>query len=146
VAGGAAVLPAGLLARLSRAAGETLDRGAARAAALQAVVTAELALGHSPSPVPSAGQGYDLESRTTTGAHRFILVRHRDPGAATFTVTAAELGVARNTGERHVLALVDDTRLRYLPVGLAAVPDPPFDAAVVTLPWQPFYDQGEEPR
>ena len=146
VVGGAAVLPAGLLARLTEPAQEASDGGVARAAAMQAVLATEATLGHTPSPVQPASQGYDIESRTAASAYRFILVRHRDPGAGTFTVTATELGVARNTGPRHVLALVDGGRLRYLPAGLATVPDPPFDTAVVTLPWQAFYDRGQEPR
>ena len=147
VAGGALVLPAGLLSRLNGATGALPGSGAAagRDAAIMAVLAAEGRLGRFPERALDGAQGYDIQSRTATGSSLFILVRNRAPGADEFTVNRSELGVAHNTFGQHLLVLVDGDQLRYVPDGLAAVADPPFDTALVALPWQAFFSRGQAP-
>ena len=150
VAGGALVLPAGLLRRLTGVAaapGTMPGPGAAagRDATIEAVLAAEGRLGRFPEQASDGAQGYDIESRTATGSALFILVRNRAPGTDEFTVNRSELGVAHNMVGQHLLVLVDGDQLRYVPDGLAAVADPPFDMALVVLPWQAFFSRGQAP-
>ena len=150
VAGGALVLPAGLLSRLigARTAPATRagpDATAGHDAAIVAVLNAEARLGRFPERARAGAQGYDIESRTPAGSSLFILVRNRAPRADEFTVTRSELGVAHNTAGRHLLVLADGEQLRYVPDGLATVADPPFDTTLVALPWQEFFSRGQAP-
>ena len=141
VAGGALVVPAGLLSRLP-------DRGVlettSQRAAITAVLRSEAALGRTPRPATADEQGYDVESRAADGSPLFIMVRHRTADA--FLVTRSELGVARNTGDRHVLALVDGDRMRYVRRAFAAVADPEFGISAVSLSWQAYFERGQVPR
>ena len=122
VAGGALVVPAGLLARLR---GQGGGHGpSSRDAAVAAVLRAETSLGRTARRTAPEEQGYDVESRAADGSALFIMVRHREAGGSDFLVTRSELGVARNTGGNHLLALVDDGHVRYLRQALAEVPQP----------------------
>ena len=142
VVGGALVIPAGLLSGPWGGLGPP-DDGGARTRAIELVLAAELAVGRVPARVAKGGQGYDIESRAADGTQLFICVKVI--GGGSFTVSQSELGVARNTGERHVLALVDGDRVRYSRRGLEAVADNPFGESGVVLPWLTFFERGREP-
>jgi Protein NO VEIN, C-terminal len=144
VAGGALVVPAGLLAQLR---GQISGHGpSSRDAAIAAVLRAETSLGRTARRTAPEEQGYDVESRTADGSPLFIMVRHREAGGSDFLVTRSELGVARNTGGNHVLALVDDGHVRYLRQALAGVPQPAFGTTSVSLPWRNYFQLGQVPQ
>src|SRR5262249_50539152 len=103
VIGGVLVVPAGLLMRLLGEAPGTLDgtspeaRRRVELAAMAAVMSTERALGFDPRDVSAAKVGYDIEARIPgTGKLRFIEVKGRTTGAATFEVTRNEIATALN--------------------------------------------------
>lgn len=145
VVGGALVIPAGLLSRRHGGTG-TPPWTTTRLAAIQAVMAAEHALGRTPVEVSPGGQGYDIESRAPDGTPLFIAVKHKFPGADSFSIAQSEIGVARNIGHRHVLALVDGQQVRYLRSSLAAVMDPPFGLSGISLPWHSNFEHGRVPQ
>jgi hypothetical protein len=118
VKGGAVVLPLGLLRRLGAApkvpeAGEEpealgLDRDTVEKLAMDAVMTAERALGREPRDVSDQrGIGYDIESRDPREGHLyFIEVKGREEGAVSVSLTKNEILCARNQPERFRLAIV----------------------------------------
>ncbi|HLI38176.1 MAG TPA: DUF3883 domain-containing protein [Streptosporangiaceae bacterium] len=120
--------------------------GADQRRAVAAVLDTERALGRAPRQAPAEEQGYDVESRAADGTTLFIVVRDRPAGAGTFLVTRSELGVARNTAGRHVLALVDGDRVRYVRRAFAGIQDPPFGSSAVFLPWQAYFERGQVPQ
>jgi hypothetical protein len=159
VAGGALVVPAGLLAQL---AGTPADIVAARAreteaterAAVDAVLATERALGRQPTEMPRNHKGYDVESKDPNGTLWFIEVKGRIAGADTFTITRSEIGVGRNKPDTHILALVEvggpdgpgsQTEVRYLRRAFEDVGDLPFDTISVNLDWKRYFDRGESP-
>ncbi len=85
-----------------------------------------------------------MESRTADGSPLFITVRHH--AADTFLVTRSELGVARNTEGRHVLALVDGDQVRYVRRAFAGFPNPAFGTSAIHLPWQAYFERGQVPQ
>ena len=95
--------------------------------------------------IPPEGKGYDIESRSLEGTPMFITVKCRT-SADGFAVTQSEIGVARNTGDRHVLALVDGRHVRYVRRALSGVSDPPFEESCIALPWRTYFEGGQEPR
>lgn len=140
VAGGALIVPAGLLARLAPPApdaeasaapppdGPPVDTRAVELAAMAAVTDVERALGYEPRDVSAAKVGYDIESRVPdTGTLRFLEVKGRVAGARTVTVTKNEILTALNKPEEFVLALVivdgEDTRVRYVREPFTREPD-----------------------
>lgn len=142
VAGGALVVPAGLL---TRPRGQVSGHGpSSRDAGVAAVLRAETSLGRTARRTAPEEQGYDVESRTGDGSPLFIMVRQRE--ADDFVVTRSELGVARNTGDNHVLALVDDGHVRYIRRALGSAPQPAFGTATVSLPWRNYFQLGQVPR
>ena len=145
VVGGALVIPAGLLSRLSGGTGTTPGT-TTRLTAIHTVAAAERALGRTPVEVPPDGQGYDIESRAPDGTPLFITVKHGRPGSDSFYVTQSEIGVSRNMGSRHVLALVEGSAVRYVHSPFAAVTDPPFGISGISLPWQSYFEHGQVPR
>ncbi len=142
VLGGALVIPAGLLARLT---GKTDDaaqpdpaaRRAVELAAMQAVMAAERAQGCQPRDVSAEKCGYDIESQVPDAACRgqpglrFIEVKGRTAGAATVTVSRNEILTALNKPEQFYLALVEvdfedsrpRTRVVYLQKPFVNPPD-----------------------
>jgi SNF2 family DNA or RNA helicase len=155
VAGGALVVPAGLLATLSgvptgEVAADAEQRSATERAAVDSVLAAERRLGREPHEMPPNNKGYDLESRTADGSLVFIEVKGRVAGADTFTVTRSEIGVGRNQADRHILALVAveeeaEPEVRYLRRAFEDVGDLPFDSISVVLKWKPYFERGEVP-
>ena len=73
VTGGALIVPAGLLASPPGAD----ERLATERAALDAVMSAERALGRDPVRMPPGHAGYDIESRTADASLLFIAVKGR---------------------------------------------------------------------
>lgn len=130
VAGGALVIPKGLLHRLL---GQPLpstfgagNRQSVEYAAMDAVLRIEAALGYRPKDVSAAKCGYDVESyvpeelRPHSGAHtlRMIEVKGRAKGASTVTVSKNEILTALNKPEEFILAIVEvdgqETHTTYL--------------------------------
>jgi hypothetical protein len=142
VAGGALVIPVGLLSGRPGVSGPA--DGATRAKAMELVMTAERSVGRVPARIAEDSQGYDIESRRADGGQLFISVKV--PAGGSFIVSQSEIGVARNTGDRHVLALVDGDHVRYWKQGLDTVADVPFGKSDVALPWRTFFEHGREPR
>ena len=122
VMGGALVIPAGILNRLTGAApAETADtpdavaRKAVEQAAMRAVMEIEERLGFVPRDVSAEKCGYDIESRIPEDRReefggaclRFIEVKGRAKGADTVTVTKNEILTALNKPDDFFLALVE---------------------------------------
>jgi len=121
VAGGALVVPAGLLAQFLPAK-PSVDPGlfardpAAIArveqVAMEAVMAREARLGYDPDDVSREKRGYDTESkvpatRDAPNRLRFIEVKGRAVGAETVTVTKNEIITALHVPEQFLLALVE---------------------------------------
>ncbi len=113
VAGGALVIPVGLLQRLQgkrEPQAQMFARETKRVEmfAMNAVMAAESKLGYEPKDVSSLKCGYDIESRIPeTGVLRFIEVKGRIKGAETVTVTKNEIITALNKPEHYILAIVE---------------------------------------
>jgi superfamily II DNA or RNA helicase len=112
--GAAMVVPIGLIRRMRGAAPAVPDafaRETARveAAAMNAVMAAERALGFEPRDVSADKCGYDVESKEPgpDGHLRFIEVKGRLKGAQTVTVTKNEILTALNKPGQFILARVE---------------------------------------
>jgi superfamily II DNA or RNA helicase len=157
VVGGALVVPAGLLARLSGERAEPPERYArdtteVERRAVDAVLRMEDSLGRTPSEMARNNPGFDIRSSTPDGNLVFLEVKGRILGATTVTVTRNEILFGLNAPDRYVLALVEvseDGRdeVRYL--------RRPFEGAEAgilfaetsrTFDWRRLWEQGEEPR
>jgi hypothetical protein len=109
------VIPQGLIHKLSPAL-ETKGSGfsedaASRAEierlAMESVITAERALGNTPTDVSMHNRGWDIESLdASTGSLRFIEVKGRHYEARDIIVTKNELLASLNAPEAFILALV----------------------------------------
>ena len=110
VLGGALIVPAGLLRKMSGSAATSpaRDTQAAAARARAVVMQAEKGLGFDPVDREFDKLGYDIESRVPgTGKLRFIEVKGRTPGAATVTVTKNEILTSLNKPDDYILAIVE---------------------------------------
>ena len=154
VAGGALVLPAGLLAQL----GGTPVDSAARAreterverAAVDAVLAAERRLGRTAVEMAHNNKGYDIESKDPEGRLWFIEVKGRLEGSDTVTVTKSEIGVGRNKPDQFLLALVEvpfdgEPLVRYLRQPFDGSGDLPFGTISVTFDWKQLANRSEVP-
>ncbi|MBN2002055.1 MAG: DUF3883 domain-containing protein [Anaerolineae bacterium] len=107
IIGGALVIPLGLLLGDQMPA-EVRAHKVTEAIAMQAVMQAEIALGHHPRDVSKENLGYDIESRDgQTGRLRFIEVKGRRAGARDVTVYRSEVLTCLNQPEQFILALVE---------------------------------------
>jgi SNF2 family DNA or RNA helicase len=114
VAGGALVIPAGLLAQRKGQPGWTADANArARVEwiAMNAVMDAERALGHEVIDVSAQKCGWDVTSlpRAIDGKlpeSRHIEVKGRAKGQSTITVTRNEILYGLNQSDKFILAIV----------------------------------------
>jgi hypothetical protein len=111
VIGGALIVPAGLLMRLSGGQTGTLPAKETKRiemVAMKAVAAAEQGLGFEPRDVAADKCGYDIESRDPAGESRlrFIEVKGRFQGADTVTVTKNEILTALNKPDQFILAIV----------------------------------------
>ncbi len=112
VAGGALVVPAGLLARLQgdRSRDASLfaaERKRVEDLAMGAVMRVEQGLGYAPRDVSDQKLGWDVESvDPETGHLRFIEVKGRIASASTVTVTRNEILASFNKPDSFILAIV----------------------------------------
>jgi superfamily II DNA or RNA helicase len=114
VAGGALVIPAGLLAQRTGQPGWTADadaRARVEWAAMNAVMNAERALGHEVIDVSAQKCGWDVTSlpRAIDGKlppSRHIEVKGRAKGSSTVTVTRNEILYGLNQQDKFILAIV----------------------------------------
>jgi hypothetical protein len=116
VLGGLVVIPAGLLALITKSAADSealsairpVDTQAAAARARDIVMEIERSLGFAPTDREFDKLGYDIESSVPgTGKLRFIEVKGRVSGAATITVTKNEILYSLNKPEDFILAIVE---------------------------------------
>jgi hypothetical protein len=110
LAGGALVVPQGLIDRLTGQRDEPVPTYAKDTAevdrrAVAAVLGAERGLGRAPEEMPHNNKGYDVRSLTPDGHWVFIEVKGRILGAEDFVVTRNEVLYGRNA-DRYRLALV----------------------------------------
>jgi SNF2 family DNA or RNA helicase len=153
VLGGVAVVPMGLLTRLTgrpltapKTAAET-QTSAARARAI--VMEVERRLGFEPIDREVEKLGYDIESRDPhSGRLRFIEVKGRVSGADTITVTRNEILYSLNKPEEFILALVefldeDKHRVRYLRRPFRREPD--FGVTSVNYDFAELLVRAQEP-
>ena len=154
VAGGALILPAGLLARLRGSvadpAGRVRETERVERAAVDAVLGVERGLGRMPVEMPRNNKGYDIESKDRDGRLWFIEVKGRVEGAETVTVTKSEIGVGRNKPGQFILALVEvptdgQPLVRYLRQPFDGSGDLPFGAISVTFDWKQLTKRFEVP-
>ena len=137
IAGGALIVPRGLLYRLigitqpemfSREGRDAIER-----AAMNAVDAIERGLGYLPKDVSAENIGYDIESKIPDAEAkggstlRFIEVKGRVAGSATVTVTVNEILTAFNKPNEYILAIVevdgDKTTTTYIRRPFTAQPD-----------------------
>ena len=118
IAGGALVIPAGLLAQRNGAPGSTAAwtadaeaRSRIEKAAMHAVMNAERALGHEVIDVSAQKCGWDVTSlpKAINGKlppSRHIEVKGRAKGSSTVTVTRNEILYGLNQQDKFILAIV----------------------------------------
>lgn len=114
IAGGALVIPAGLLAQRAGQPGWTADadaRARVEWAAMHAVMAAERALGHDVVDVSAQKCGWDVTSmpKAIDGKlppSRHIEVKGRAKGSSTVTVTRNEILYGLNQQDKFILAIV----------------------------------------
>jgi superfamily II DNA or RNA helicase len=156
VAGGALIIPRGLVERLR---GERTDEPATHAKetarieriAVDAVLAAERALGRVPEEKPRNNPGYDILSDPGDGGPLlFIEVKGRVAGAPTFTITKNEVLHALNKSDSYVLALVavdgdDATDVRYIRTPFAGSDEVLFGVTSLNMNWPDMFDRGAAP-
>jgi len=157
VAGGALVIPQGLVDRAVGARHEPVFTYARETAeverrAVDAVLAAEALLGRDATEMAHNNPGFDVLSRTMDDQTVFIEVKGRILGAEDVTVTRNEVLVAKNNAGKHRLALVmvhpDGAELdevRYLVDPFASEADPSFDVTKVVYVWRRLWDRGGTP-
>ena len=137
IAGGALIIPLGLLNRLTGQPNTghlfSQNRSAVELAAMNCVMQHELSIGNIPKDVSADKVGYDIEStipedhRGGGNCLRFIEVKGRQKGSTTVTVTKNEILTALNKPDEFVLAIVevdgDQTHAVYLKNPFNAAPD-----------------------
>ncbi|WP_433243503.1 helicase-related protein [Streptosporangium sp. CA-135522] len=111
VAGGALVVPQGLLDRLAGLRDGPPEAYARETAeverrAVDRVLAEERKLGRLPEEMAHNNPGYDIRSRTVDDHWVFIEVKGRVDGARDFHVTRTEVLTGKNTGPNFRLALV----------------------------------------
>ena len=114
VAGGALIVPAGLLERLAGRRDQPVatyarDTAEVDRRAVAAVMAAERLLGRQPEEMPHNNPGFDIRSTTEDGRLIFIEVKGRIEGAEDFSVTRNEVLFGKNA-DRYRLALVEVSR------------------------------------
>ncbi|MDP3937098.1 MAG: DUF3883 domain-containing protein, partial [Deltaproteobacteria bacterium] len=154
ILGGLLVVPAGLIAAMTRrplpptAVSADTQASAARARAI--VMEIERSLGFDPTDREYDKRGYDIESRVPgTGKLRFIEVKGRVAGAATITVTRNEILYSLNKPEDFILAIVefldgDTHRVHYMRRPFQREPD--FGVTSVNYDFGDLLARAEGPR
>jgi superfamily II DNA or RNA helicase len=150
VAGGALVIPAGLLAvgltpGMHARNTEWIDK-----TAVGAILLAERGLGRDPEEMPHNNRGYDIRSRTPDGHLLFLEVKGRIAGGETVTITRSEILTGLNS-DRWILALVEvdpagRTDARYLRHPFRGqIDDLGFTETSRTFSWTTLWKAGEPP-
>ena len=158
VAGGALVVPQGLLDRLAGRRTEPAAIYARETArverrAVDAVLAAERALGRDPEEMAHNHPGYDIRSTASDGRVIRIEVKGRVAGADDFIITRNEVLTAKNLRDDYRLALVSISseaaggdQLRYLIRPFDSTNTDDFRVTRFTLNWKPTWAQGGTPR
>ena len=156
VAGGALVIPRGLLERLR---GERTSAPAAFAKeterveriAVDAVLAAERSLGRKPEEKARNNPGYDILSRPQDdGPLLFIEVKGRVAGAETFSITKNEVLYALNKEDAYILALVsvdgdEAAGIRYIPHPFSGSDEVLFGVTNLIVGWDDMFERGASP-
>ena len=156
VAGGALVIPRGLLERLR---GERSKAPALHAReterveriAVEAVLAAERRLERDPEEKPRNNPGYDILSRPANGGPLlFIEVKGRVAGAPTFTITKNEVLYALNKGTEYILALVrvdgdEAGEIRYIRHPFTGSNEVLFGVTSLNVDWDEMSARGTSP-
>ena len=156
VAGGALVIPRGLLERLR---GERTSAPAAFAKeterveriAVDAVLAAERSLGRNPEEKARNNPGYDILSRPPAdGPLLFIEVKGRVAGAETFSITKNEVLYALNKEDAYILALVsvdgdEAAGIRYIPHPFSGSDEVLFGVTNLIVGWDDMFERGASP-
>ncbi|MCL4290752.1 MAG: DEAD/DEAH box helicase [Thermoleophilia bacterium] len=156
VAGGALVIPRGLIERLrgsrqGEPAAHAKDRERVERIAVDAVLAAERALGRIPEEKPRNNPGFDILSRPPDGGRLlFIEVKGRVAGADTFTITKNEVLHALNKADDYLLALVrvdgdDADEIRYVRHPFTGSDEVLFGVTSLNIDWDEMFDRGTEP-
>ncbi len=156
VAGGALVIPQGLLDRLlgriTDPARTAKDTALAERRAVDAVLAAERGLGRIPEEMPHSNPGYDIRSRTADDHVVFIEVKGRVLGAEEFWVTRTEALTGKNSGTGFRLALVTvhpdgsgSDEVRYIVDPFRDVDFGDFAATGMIGDWAKEWSRGGEP-
>ncbi|RPK49465.1 RNA polymerase-associated protein RapA [Streptomyces sp. ADI91-18] len=160
VAGGALVLPQGLIDHLMGRSHQAETRETARDTAaierraVTAVIQAERDLGRSPEEMPPNNKGFDLRSWTADREDLLHLeVKGRVAGAPDFTVTRNEVLHAKNVGDRYRLALVSVSprgpqfdEVRYLTKPFSGTSTDDFNVTKFVFHWKRMWEQGGLPH
>jgi SNF2 family DNA or RNA helicase len=151
IAGGALVIPNGLLERLrgSRVTEPDVhakERERVERLAIDAVLAAESALGRTPTEMARNNKGYDIQSRAdgAFGELLFIEVKGRVAGAGEFTITKSEILTSLNKPNHFILALVrvdenDGTEVRYLRKPFRGTEEVYFDMTSANYAWDELF-------
>ncbi|GHJ56384.1 RNA helicase [Nonomuraea sp. TT08I-71] len=156
VAGGALVVPQGLIDRLTGQRNGPVvtyakDTAEVDRRAVAAVMAAERRLDRQPFEMPHNNKGYDIRSLTADGHYVFIEVKGRILGADDFIVTRNEVLYGKNA-ERYRLALVsvhpdgpDQDAVRYVLDPFEGFDFGNFAADGVRGNWHDMWNKGESP-
>jgi superfamily II DNA or RNA helicase len=151
VAGGALVVPRGLLDRLSGrrdapVATYARDTAEVDRRAVAAVMAAERGLGRVPEEMEHNNKGFDIRSLSPDGHYVFIEVKGRILGAEDFTVSRNQVLYGKNA-DRYRLALVSvhpdgHDQVRYLVEPFRGVEFGDFAADGIRGNWHDMWNKG----
>jgi hypothetical protein len=156
VAGGALVIPHGLLQRLTGARDEPVATYAKQTAeverrAVEAVMAEERRLGRIAAELERNNKGFDICSFTPDGHYLFIEVKGRLVGAEDFSVTRSEVLYGKNA-DRYRLALVSVSpdgpghdQVRYLTDPFRGINFDDFAINSARFNWHEMWSRGGEP-
>jgi superfamily II DNA or RNA helicase len=155
VVGAALVLPATSLAAARDGVSpppRARETEAVELRAVDAVVAAERTLGREVEIMPRNNPGFDLRSTGPDGSVRFLEVKGRISGAATFTATRNEILHALNIPDAYLLALVEVSpdgaeadSVRYLRRPFGEAVTLPFATTSANLDWDEYWARGAMP-
>jgi superfamily II DNA or RNA helicase len=156
VAGGALVIPQGLLDKLlgrtSNLEPPTGDTALTEHRAVTAVLAAERSLGRHPLEMPHNNPGYDIRSTTEDGHLVLIEVKGRVTGGEEFWVTKTEALTGKNAAIGYRLALVsvhpdgpDHDEVRYIVDPFREVDFGDFTATGMSGRWVKEWARGGDP-
>ncbi|MGP3948461.1 helicase-related protein [Streptomyces sp. 7N604] len=161
MAGGALILPQGLVDRLLGRRPESAEVTAAvrdvatiERRAITAVIDTERRLGRRPEEMPPNNKGFDIRSWTADGDDLLHLeVKGRVAGAQDFTITRNEVLHAKNVGDRYRLALVSVSpegpeydQVRYLTEPFRETNTDDFNVTKFVFHWTRIWRQGSSPH